>query len=179
MTTPPRSVPSWDEFFLGLAYIYAGRSKDPSTQCGAVVVDKNNVVLGFGYNGMPRKIDDKKADWTRPQKYPYIKHAEENAIRYSRVTTVDGLEGCTMYVTGPSCSRCMLDIVDKGLARVCYGPHIIACVPREEEALSLTIAERGGVKFERFGGSLDWVKDRFEWMNAAGLFNKDDVTWVV
>ncbi len=73
----------------------------------------------------------------------------------------------------------MLDIVDKGIARVCYGPHIIACVPKEEEELSLRIAKDGGVVFEKFGGSLDWVKDRYEWMNAAGLFNKHDLTWQI
>ena len=33
---------SWDEYFMGLAILSSMRSKDPSTQVGACIVDKNN-----------------------------------------------------------------------------------------------------------------------------------------
>ena len=44
---------SWDQYFMGIAMMSAERSKDPSTQVGACIVDKNNRILSMGYNGMP------------------------------------------------------------------------------------------------------------------------------
>ena len=41
---------SWDEFFMGIAKLAAGRSKDPSTQVGACIVDQDNRILSIGYN---------------------------------------------------------------------------------------------------------------------------------
>ena len=45
---------SWDEYFMGVALLAAKRSKDPNTQVGACIVDKNNVILTTGYNGFPK-----------------------------------------------------------------------------------------------------------------------------
>ena len=39
---------SWDDTFMMLAHLISQRSKDPSTQIGAVIVDKHNVILGLG-----------------------------------------------------------------------------------------------------------------------------------
>ena len=58
-----RKVLSWDEYFMALAHLSAVRSKDPSTQVGAVIVDSNNRVVGLGYNGFPRGCDDRKFPW--------------------------------------------------------------------------------------------------------------------
>ena len=44
---------SWDETFVKIAEVISERSKDPSTQVGACIVDKNNHVVGMGYNGTP------------------------------------------------------------------------------------------------------------------------------
>ena len=46
---------SWDEYFMGIASLSSLRSKDPSTQVGACIVDNNNKVVSIGYNGMPRR----------------------------------------------------------------------------------------------------------------------------
>src|SRR4051812_27216087 len=137
--TRPREVPDWDGFLLGLAYFYAAKSKDPSTQCGAVVVDRFHIPLGFGFNGPPRQIDDTKVDWSRPAKYGVIRHAEDGAIDHCRAG-LHGLEGCTIYCTGHPCSKCMLKIVCKGISRVVYGPHTIIMVDDAETALSQRIA---------------------------------------
>ena len=182
--TPPRSVPDWDSFYMGLLYQYSGRSKDPNTQCGAVVIDKNNTPLGFGYNGVPRSIEDKEIDWFRPDpkipidptnpgKYVFVKHAEENAIRHSRAITIDGLEGCTIYVTGHPCVRCMLEIADKGIKRICYGPLPINMVDPNQIKIGQNIADRAKVKIDKFNGSLLWIKERTNWMEELGLFGED------
>ena len=39
---------NWDEYFMGVALLAARRSKDPSTQVGACIVDDNNIILSTG-----------------------------------------------------------------------------------------------------------------------------------
>jgi len=170
--TPPREVPDWDSYYLGLAYMFAARSKDPHTQCGAIVVDDHHVPLGFGCNGAPRQMNDKEIDWERPHKYPFMRHAEENAIDHSRILTLTFPPNCTMYVTGHPCSHCMLKIVSKGISRVLYGPNKIACVPKEEEELSQAIADKGHVIIQSFAGSLKWLDDRLKSLKETGLLDK-------
>ena len=46
-------VISWDDYFMGVAHLSSFRSKDPSTQVGAVIVDENKKIVGIGYNGFP------------------------------------------------------------------------------------------------------------------------------
>ena len=47
-------VIEWDEYFMSVAYLSAMRSKDPSTQVGACIVNEDNRIVGIGYNGFPR-----------------------------------------------------------------------------------------------------------------------------
>lgn len=108
----------WDDYFMVQALWAKVRSPDPSTQCGCIVVDKRGRVVGQGYNGYPRNIDDSKMPQTRPEKYPPILHSEENAI----LNSTGDLEGATIYVTGPPCIHCWAHIIQKGIKRVVYGP---------------------------------------------------------
>ena len=76
---------SWDQYFMGIAMMSAERSKDPSTQVGACIVDKNNRILSMGYNGMPAGCDDDTMPWGKSgapldNKYFYVCHAELNSI---------------------------------------------------------------------------------------------------
>ena len=67
---PPRRVPPRDDYYMGQAFWIAAKSKDPSTQCGAIIVSRDNSPLGTGYNGPPKKINDTSVSWDRPEKYP-------------------------------------------------------------------------------------------------------------
>ena len=75
---------SWDEYFMGIAVLSAMRSKDPSTQVGACIVDGDRRILSMGYNGMPRCCSDDTFPWEKKEglnsKYLYVCHAELNAI---------------------------------------------------------------------------------------------------
>ena len=76
---------SWDEYFMAIAKLSAMRSKDPNTQVGACIVSDDNRILSIGYNGAPNGFDDEKFPWAREgenlkTKYPYVCHAELNAI---------------------------------------------------------------------------------------------------
>lgn len=114
-------VLSWDEAFMQMAFLISRRSKDPSTKAGAIVVDKNNIIVGLGYNGWPRGIREKDLSWDRKgdflnTKYAYVVHAEENAIYNANKST----EGCILYCTLFPCNECSKTIVQQGIKEVVY-----------------------------------------------------------
>jgi dCMP deaminase len=117
----PSDCISWDECFMRIAYVISERSKDPSTKVGAVIVDEKNVVVGLGYNGFPRGIDNNSLPWEREgsledTKYAYICHAEENAIYNSNNKT----DGCRMYTVLFPCNECVKTIIQNGIKEVVY-----------------------------------------------------------
>lgn len=112
---------SWDEYFMGIALLSAARSKDPSTKVGACIVSKQKKVLSLGYNGMPVGVDDNLIPWGREgeeleTKYPYVCHAELNAILNSNHDLVDS----KLYVTLFPCNECAKAIIQAGIKEVIY-----------------------------------------------------------
>ena len=100
----------WDEFFMGIAKLSAGRSKDPSTQVGACIVSDDNRILSIGYNGAPNNFNDDEFPWNREgkpteTKYLYVCHAEENAIDNYPGSKKD-LRGSRIYVDLFPCNEC-------------------------------------------------------------------------
>jgi len=121
---------SWDECFMRIAFVIAERSKDPSTQAGAVVVNEKNVVVGMGYNGWPRGIECNELPWEREgsleeTKYAYVCHAEENAIYNANNIT----EGCKIYCTLFPCNECAKTIIQNGVREVIYESDKYADTP--------------------------------------------------
>ncbi len=114
-------VLSWDEYFMGLAHLSGFRSKDPSTQVGAVIVDESNRVVSIGYNGLPRGCSDDEFPWQREgtmmeTKYAYVVHAELNAILNSPRSP----KNCTLYVSLFPCNECAKAIIQSGITKVVY-----------------------------------------------------------
>jgi dCMP deaminase len=171
MKKAPRPVPSWDEFYMGLVFWMASRSKDPNTQHGALIVDVNHRPLGFGYNGAPTKISDKDIDWRRPEKYPYIIHAEANAIDHSG-GQYNSLSDCTIYITGMPCPPCMLRIIGKGMRRIVFGPQGSNMLDEAAVVLVRDLAKMSNMVLDEYVGSLSWMRDRMIWLenNLPGLF---------
>ena len=55
---------SWNEYFMALAVLSSYRSKDPSTQVGACIVNPySHRVLSLGYNGFPNGCNDDEYPW--------------------------------------------------------------------------------------------------------------------
>lgn len=106
----------WDKRFIELAYLVASWSKDNSTKCGAVIVDKNKRIVSVGFNGFPKNTnDDEKLYNNREEKYRRVIHAEKNAIMFSHTN----IENCTMYVVPmPPCSQCAGMIIQSGITRL-------------------------------------------------------------
>ncbi len=113
---------TWDEYFMSIAILSGHRSKDPSTQVGACIVDFNNRILSIGYNGLPRGLSDDDISWNTEGEYfktrnPYICHAELNAILNFKGTT---LEGSKIYVDLFPCHECTKAIIQAGIKEVIY-----------------------------------------------------------
>jgi dCMP deaminase len=113
---------SWNEYFMGVALLAAQRSKDPSTQVGACIVDDNNRILSTGYNGFPRGCSDDVFPWNRNEaqgetKYPFVVHAELNAILNTRGKS---LVGSRIYVGLFPCNECAKAIIQAGIKEVIY-----------------------------------------------------------
>lgn len=113
---------SWDDYFMGVALLAAQRSKDPNTQVGACIVDGQNRILSTGYNGFPLGCSDDEFPWTREgeeteTKYPYVVHAELNAILNSRGKN---LAGSKLYVALFPCNECAKAIIQSGISEVVY-----------------------------------------------------------
>lgn len=112
---------SWDEYFIALAVLSSKRSKDPNTQVGACIVNKNNKILSMGYNGAPIGMIDENMPWDRQgayldTKYAYVCHAELNAILNYR----GNLEGSIIYVDLFPCNECAKAIIQAGIKEVVY-----------------------------------------------------------
>ena len=112
---------SWDETFMQLSDLIARRSKDPNTKCGAVIVDEDNIIVGLGYNGWPRGIDNEILPWEREgdfcdTKYAYVVHAEANAIYNSNKST----KNCRLYVNLFPCNECAKIIIQNGIKEIIY-----------------------------------------------------------
>ena len=111
---------SWDEYFMGIAMLAARRSKDPNTQVGACIVSQNNIILSTGYNGMPKGCSDDEYPWDREgadTKYPYVVHAELNAILNAHGRD---LQGSRLYVALFPCNECAKAIIQSGVQEVLY-----------------------------------------------------------
>lgn len=113
---------SWDEYFMGIALLSAKRSKDPSTQVGACIVNRYNKIVGIGYNGFPIGCDDDLLPWDKTSenendtKYPYVVHAEANAI----LNSTKDLHGSRIYVALFPCNECTKLIIQSGVVEIIY-----------------------------------------------------------
>lgn len=132
--------------FLPVAQAFAGLSKDRSTQVGAVVLDDDLTLLSAGYNGFPRGVDDTVDErHTRPDKYLWTAHAEENAISQA-ARTGTRLYGATMLITSLyPCARCARQIVQAGIKAVLVPEIETTGQWLDEWQFSKTIFKEGGV----------------------------------
>ena len=114
---------SWDEYFMGIALLSSKRSKDPSTQVGACIVNENKKIMSVGYNGFPHGCSDDEFPWERSgnseidTKYPFVCHAELNAILNNAGAS---LKGCSIYVALFPCNECAKAIIQSGIKEVIY-----------------------------------------------------------
>ena len=136
---------SWDEYFMGVAKLAAHRSKDPSTQVGACIVSQDNIIISTGYNGMPKGCSDDDFPWDREgaeTKYPFVVHAELNAILNA---SGRDLRGSRVYVALFPCNECAKAIIQSGVKEVVYLSDKYAGTPGVQA--SKRMLDAAGVKY--------------------------------
>ena len=143
---------SWDEYFMGVAMLAARRSKDPNTQVGACIVSQDNIIISTGYNGMPKGCSDDEFPWGREgaeTKYPYVVHAELNAILNA---SGRDLRGSRLFVALFPCNECAKAIIQSGVKEVLYLSDKYA--DSMSTLASKRMLESAGVKFTQLRTNL-------------------------
>jgi dCMP deaminase len=136
--------PTWDEYFLSLAFHVSIRSEDPDIKHGAVIVNKDNHILGTGYNGPVRGSDNSKIPFhIRDEKRKWMIHAEENAI----LNTVLRQPDCRIYITGQPCNSCLQRIINFGIKKIIFADRVgtITNVNEESKRMNDILLEMGSV----------------------------------
>ena len=151
---------SWQEYFMGIAFLSAKRSKDPVTQVGAgIVIDDK--IIGIGYNGFPRGNNDDNMPWGKEgeyleTKYPYVVHAELNAILNSNKSVKDA----TIYVTHFPCNECSKAIIQSGISKVVYfsDKH----KDKDSTKASIRMLQNAGIEVEKIDLKIEKIDIKFE-----------------
>jgi len=144
----------WNDLFLTMAFVLAQKSKDESTKCGAIIVDKHNRIVSGGFNGAVRGTNDALVPQTRPEKYLFNLHAEENAIIFAK----QDLEGAKCVVTNKCCHKCLSRLIQTGVKKIIY-PKInkAKMIDKiQEEAIEFTLSQHPEVVVEEL--DLDGVE---------------------
>lgn len=145
---------AWDEYFMSIAILSSLRSKDTNTKVGAAIITPDHKVASLGYNGMPTGIDDTSIPWARSAedqldtKYPYVCHAELNAV----LNATKDLHGCTLYVTLFPCNECAKAVIQAGIKKVIYLDD-----KYHDEFISIAsrrLLQLAGVAMERYEGRI-------------------------
>lgn len=114
----------WDYRYLEFAKKVSMWSKDPSTQCGAIIVDTENKVVSTGFNGFPKSIEDRVDRYKdRDLKYQLIIHSEINALLQAKSSVL----GFSIY-SFPMipCIRCCVTLIQAGITKIVTCP-----IPKE------------------------------------------------
>jgi len=159
-----KEIPNWDVWNMNIADRVAARSKDQSTQLGAVIVGPLNEPRSWGYNSFPRDIiDDVPERHVAPEKYLWIEHAERNAI-YNAALHGASLQGCTLYCPWPPCIECARGIIQVGIIRVVVKSFKIPERWRNNMSKSITMLKEAGVYLREVGNLDDtpWDEIQFD-----------------
>ena len=148
---------NWEEYFMGIAMLAAKRSKDPNTQVGACIVSPDNIIISTGYNGMPKGCSDDIFPWERDgqqdmTKYPYVVHAELNAILNANGRD---LRGSRIYVALFPCNECAKAIIQSGVTEVLYLSDKYKDTMLN--MVSKKMLDAAGVKYTKLTTSLDSI----------------------
>jgi dCMP deaminase len=110
--------PSKNQNYMEIAETIAKRSHDSETKVGAVLVNNvSGAIVATGYNGFVRDADDASLPTTRPDKYEYILHAEQNLIANSARHGIS-MDNCSLVCTLSPCKLCMRMLLNCGITKV-------------------------------------------------------------
>jgi dCMP deaminase len=147
--------PDWIQYFLGIAKVVSLRSHDIHTQHGCVITDSHHRIIGVGYNGYPRGLDDNSLPKTRPDKYNWMIHAEKNALSNCVIRPDNGVA----YVTGQCCNNCIMALHQEGIKKVYMGNnHGTHLFDETQQAIFDTFIKMSGIEIHKVDTDFSWIK---------------------
>ncbi|XP_029542994.1 deoxycytidylate deaminase-like isoform X1 [Oncorhynchus nerka] len=188
----------WPEYFMAVAFLSAQRSKDPSSQVGACIVNRENKIVGIGYNGMPNGCDDDLLPWScsandrLDTKYPYDGSILGNALCIAVTQICPSLlvllaklvchaelnaimnknsadvKGCSMYVALFPCNECAKLIIQAGIKDVIYLSDKYHDIP--EMTASRRLLNLAGIQYKQFKPKRNKIVIDFHSINS-GMFS--------
>lgn len=148
--------PTWTDYFLGLAKVVSQRSHDIHTQHGCVITDQNHRILGVGYNGFPKNLDDTILPKSRPEKYHWMVHSERNALSNCIVRPDNGIA----YVTGQCCNDCIIALWQEGISEVyMINNHGTVLFDDEAQKRFDLFIKMSKMKIHKVNPDLSWLKN--------------------
>ena len=110
--------PSKLKNYMDMAEVVAQRSHDAETKVGSILIKNNNgAIIATGFNGFVRGADDSKLPNTRPDKYKFIVHSEQNLITNCARHGIS-MDDCTLICTLTPCVACMRFLYQAGITSV-------------------------------------------------------------
>lgn len=110
--------PTQSTYWMGIAEAVSLKSHDAETKVGAILVKNDTgTIVATGYNGFVRGAPDDQLPNTRPEKYEYIVHAEENLLAQCAKHGV-GINNCTLIITLSPCQKCLRLMFQAGITKV-------------------------------------------------------------
>lgn len=152
--------PSWDEYFLLLAFNVSLRSEDPDIKHGAVIVNQYNHIIGTGYNGPIKGADNSVIPFSiRDEKRKWMIHAEENAMLNVTQSSSERGDRCRIYITGQPCNNCLQRMVNFGIKKMVIADRIGSITENEETAaMKSQIISMSGMEVMRVPISNPWLQ---------------------
>jgi len=145
-----RARPSWDDYFITIAWVVSSRSSCSRRAVGALIVTDKRIV-STGYNvtpfgvancdegGCPRCASDEPAqagyDWC------LCVHGEQNAIALA-ARQGTATQGATIYVTLRPCFGCLKEAIQAGIREIVFDQPF-DYLPSLEEAYQTLVRQSG------------------------------------
>lgn len=110
--------PSKLRYLMNMAEAASTRSHDEETKVGAILVKNDTgMIVVSGHNGFVRGAPDDLLPKTRPDKYEYMVHAEENLVTHSAKNGIS-INNCTLIITLSPCQKCLRLMYQAGITEV-------------------------------------------------------------
>lgn len=146
------------------AYLLASKhSHDPVTKLGAILVNKDRMVIGQGTNSLPDGVAIDPSRLERPAKYDFMIHAEQNAIanaaRQGHATAQS-----TLYCPWAACTFCARMIIQSGISKLVTHKALMLQTHMkwpEEIAKAHQMFREAGVQYFEFDGVIGGVEHMF------------------
>jgi len=115
---PINNRPSKNKYWMGIAEAVSLRSHDKETKVGAILVKNDTgMIVATGHNGFVRGAIDSELPTTRPDKYEYMVHAEENLMAHTSRNGI-AINNCTLVITLSPCKKCLRLMWQAGITKV-------------------------------------------------------------